>query len=183
MKNANISLCVLVVSFLATACGNIATNTLNDPALSSANAASTSGTLANSFSPSQQCNSNTNIHGPSYNNSISVEYTACNTNGALQVFPTDRNTKSICVFPAHIDGSNVSVYVGNANAANYQDRYVYQCNTTSTAGAIFNFGQADMNGAYIVAQKDASTFATCLAYGDISMCASNVGLNYGYGQF
>ena len=178
MKTSKILFCAVIVC-LTSACGKMADNNYTVATNSTGYSQSTVST----FSDAQQCSSQPNVIGYDGHDSVSSEYSVCGTSNAVRVYAADQTTKTICAFPVNVSNGQVSVFINNPSAPP-SNRYAYQCATvTPNSAAAFTFGTANFNGLYIVDQANAVTMSTCLAYGNVSACASNVGFVYSQGQF
>lgn len=142
---------------------------------------------SNSWGPSEsgqymsadlQCSETPNVTSSS--GQASQEYRACRSESAstsIRLFPADGALRTVCVFPT-LGGRGI---VANPYGTLYT-RYAVQCTNVSVDGAQINFGSLQFDGIQVVRASDASVMSYCLAYGNVSTCASQSSLQYATGS-
>ncbi len=176
MKNVKILLSVAVVTFLSTACGNLV-----QPSTGAVSNASTS---SNGIATAQQCSASPNVSSVN-SGGLQSQYSACangTTVGSFELFKSDSAITNICIFPAQVSSGVISMYISNPYAA-IESRYVSQCTSTQNPGIVVNFSGLAFNAVYVVDAANAGNMAQCIASGNISSCAYQLGFDFSYGQF
>ena len=142
---------------------------------------------SNSWGPSEsgqylsadlQCSETPNI--VSSTGQASQEYRACRDTSAstsIRLFPADGAVRTVCVFPT-IGGRGI---VANPYGTIYT-RYAVQCSNVSAEGTLIQFGSLQFDAVQVVRASDASIMSYCLAYGNVSACASQSSLQYATGN-
>ena len=142
---------------------------------------------SNSWGPSEsgqymsadlQCSETPNILNSG--SQASQEYRACRTESAptsIHLFPADGNLRTVCVFPT-LGGRGI---VSNPYGTIYT-RYAVQCTNVSQEGTLIQFGSLQFDGIQVVRATDAALMSYCLAYGNVSSCASQSSLQYATGK-
>ncbi len=170
---------VLSLAVLATACGNTtrSTDDLRTNQWGTSNPSSSNNPYA---SDAQNCGP-ANVVSPQMGYQASFAFSACKSNQSLRVFPSDGNSRNVCVFPVVAQNGMVSPLVYSSSYSAVINQFFVQCTTVSSAGGSVSFGGAQYNGVYIVDQAVAGSFAQCLAYGDVRTCSQANGIVYAAG--
>lgn len=178
---------LIAVSGALSACGK---NTQRYPDWS--NQSTTTGLQGSSgtaLSQATKCSAQPNINSTtnSYAPQTDRQYHACKANlvggssSQIALFPADGTQKNICVFPVQYINNSPAVIVANPYAP-ASSRYVLQCGTVAGTGSVMNFSGISYQAAFIVNSVDASVFVNCLATGNLSYCAANMGIEFSAGN-
>ncbi len=176
MKNIKILVLTVIFGGMLSACGN--TQHVPDQFLIQSSGQSSQAGNNGYMSADLQCSEDVNI--ASNTGTLSQDYRGCHSDrgpSSVKLFSSDRTSQSVCVFPA----SRGRAMVNNPNAP-ITSRYIYQCTNVTSAGAELNFANLNFDSVYVVKASDAALLSYCIAYGNISACASQSNLTVAFGS-